>query len=188
MNPKEFHEARRFEFTPFGKIAYVERGTGPVALFLHGYPLNGFQWRGVLDDLDREHRCIAPDLMGLGYSEIPAEQDLSFAAQVRMLAAFLDGLGVERVHLVGSDSGGGIGQVFVAAYPSRVSSLTLLNCEVHDKWPNDMAKNFFELVKSRAIIQGFKLILHDQTAAHAQLSGIYEDVKQAATPETIKVY
>ena len=41
----EFHAARRFVETPFGRIAYVERGRGPVALFLHGLPLNGFQWR-----------------------------------------------------------------------------------------------------------------------------------------------
>src|SRR5262245_11476004 len=40
--------ARRFADTPFGKIAYVERGSGDAALFLHGFPLNGFQWRGAL--------------------------------------------------------------------------------------------------------------------------------------------
>src|SRR5262249_31694692 len=43
--------ARRFAETPFGKIAYVERGSGDAALFLHGFPLNGFQWRGALDRL-----------------------------------------------------------------------------------------------------------------------------------------
>lgn len=188
MNPGEFHDSRKFQETPSGRIAYLERGAGPAALFLHGYPLNGFQWRGALEDLAPEHRCLAPDLMGLGYSEIMDAQDLSFAGQVRMLAAFLDGLKIDKVDLVGSDSGGGISQVFAATYPARVRSLTLLNCEVHDTWPNEMAKLFFEQVRSRVIIQGFKMILQDQSIAHAQLASVYEDVAAMMTPESVKVY
>ena len=188
MNPREFHDSRRFQQTPHGKIAYLERGSGRAAMFLHGYPMNGFQWRGVLDDLAAEARCVAPDLMGLGYSEVAAGEDISFVAQARMLAAFLDGLGIDSVDLVGSDSGGGISQVFAATFPARVRSLTLLNCEVHDTWPNAMAKNFFDLVRSRAIVQGFRLMLQDQKAALAQLAGVYEDVAAVATPDTVKIY
>jgi haloalkane dehalogenase len=68
----QFHAARRFVELPVGRIAYVERGAGPAAIFLHGYPLNGFQWRGSMARLSDVRRCIAPELMGLGYSEIPA--------------------------------------------------------------------------------------------------------------------
>src|SRR5262245_59591761 len=82
--------ARRYAETPFGKIAYVERGSGDAALFLHGFPLNGFQWRGALDRLSAYRRCVAPDLMGLGYSQIPDGQSLAPDAQVAMLAAQLD--------------------------------------------------------------------------------------------------
>ncbi|HEX6536074.1 MAG TPA: LytTR family transcriptional regulator DNA-binding domain-containing protein [Gemmatimonadaceae bacterium] len=49
MDAAAFHASRRFARTGFGRIAYVERGSGDAALFLHGYPLNGFQWRGALD-------------------------------------------------------------------------------------------------------------------------------------------
>jgi haloalkane dehalogenase len=188
MNATDFHHSRKFAETSSGRIAYVEQGTGPAALFLHGYPMNGFQWRAILDDLAADRRCVAPDLMGLGYSEIPAEQDLSFISQARMLDSFLDQLGIDAVDLVGSDSGGGISQTFAAHYPNRIRSLTLLNSEVHDTWPNAMAKNFFELVKTRAIVQGFKLMLQDQSAAQAQLNGVYEDAMSAATPEVVKIY
>lgn len=41
--------ARRYTRTVFGRIAHVERDSGPAALFLHGFPLNVFQWRGALD-------------------------------------------------------------------------------------------------------------------------------------------
>jgi pimeloyl-ACP methyl ester carboxylesterase len=150
--------------------------------------MNGFQWRAMLDDLAADRRCVAPDLMGLGYSEILAEQDLSFVAQARMLNSFLDQIGIDAVDLVGSDSGGGISQTFAANYPERIRSLTLLNCEVHDTCPNAMTKNFFDLVKSRAIVQGFKLMLQDQSAAQAQLNGVYEDAESIATPEVVKIY
>lgn len=46
-----FHASRRFAKTHFGRIAYIERGAGPVALFMHGLPLNGYQWRGALERL-----------------------------------------------------------------------------------------------------------------------------------------
>jgi haloalkane dehalogenase len=63
--PAQFHAARRFVELPVGRIAYVERGAGPAAIFLHGYPLNGFQWRGPMARLSDLRRCIALDLMGL---------------------------------------------------------------------------------------------------------------------------
>ena len=46
LDPAWFAANRHFLPLPVGRIAYVERGSGPVALFLHGAPLNGFQWRG----------------------------------------------------------------------------------------------------------------------------------------------
>ncbi|HXC09826.1 MAG TPA: hypothetical protein VNV61_12930 [Steroidobacteraceae bacterium] len=48
---RRYDRSRRFVATRFGRIAYVERGTGPVALFLHGFPLSSFQWRGVIEQL-----------------------------------------------------------------------------------------------------------------------------------------
>ena len=128
MNASEFHSSRQFAETPFGRIAYIERGAGPVALFLHGLPLCGFEWRSVIEDLAPVRRCIAPDAMGLGYTEVASGQDVSFAEQARMIAAFLDVLKIETVDLVGNDTGAGISQIFAAKYPTKVRTLTLSNC------------------------------------------------------------
>ena len=130
-----FHGSRRFVSTRFGRIAYVERGTGNAALFLDGLPLNGYQWRGALERLSPYRRCITPDSMGLGYSEIPEGQSLAPEAQAEMFAAFLDILGIRSVDLVGSDSGGAVAQIFVARYPGRVRTLLLTNCDVHEDSP-----------------------------------------------------
>jgi pimeloyl-ACP methyl ester carboxylesterase len=130
-----FHASRRFATTSFGRIAYVERGAGAAALFLHGLPLNGYQWRGALERLSSVRRCIAPDFMGLGYSEIPEGGSLAPETQTRMLAAFLDTLGVSTVDLVACDSGGAVAQLFVVTYPERVRTLLLTNCDVHEDSP-----------------------------------------------------
>src|SRR5438132_1553689 len=74
MDAAAFHAARRFADLACGKIAYIDAGHGEAALFLHGAPLNGYQWRGAIDRLSPLRRCIAPDFMGLGYSEVPAGQ------------------------------------------------------------------------------------------------------------------
>ncbi|MEP6619722.1 MAG: alpha/beta hydrolase [bacterium] len=135
LDAPTFHARRRFASTSFGRIAYVERGQGAAALFMHGLPLNGFQWRGALPLLSPYRRCIAPDSMGLGYSEIPVGQSLTPEAQASMFAELLDVLGISAVDIVASDSGGAIAQIFVAHYPERVRTLLLTNCDVHDDSP-----------------------------------------------------
>src|SRR5215475_3769736 len=135
MDIASFHASRRFADVICGRIAFFERGEGPVALFVHGVPLNGYHWRQVIERVQHRRRCMAIDLMGLGYSEIAPAQDVSFGAQARMIAEVLDALGIETIDLVGNDSGGAIAQVFAASYPDRLRSLVLTNCDVHDGWP-----------------------------------------------------
>ena len=147
-----FHASRRFAATRFGRIAYVERGRGPAALFIHGLPLNGFQWRGALERLSPWRRCIAPDAMGLGYGEIPPGQDLAPEAQADMLAALLDALSIAAVDLVGSDSGGAIAQLFVARYPGRVRTLLLTNCDVHEDSPPPALRPVIEASRSGTFV------------------------------------
>jgi len=46
-----YQRSRKFADLPMSRVAYVEHGRGPAALFVHGYPLNGYQWRGALERL-----------------------------------------------------------------------------------------------------------------------------------------
>src|SRR5262245_48025271 len=135
MDIATFHANRRFADVKSGRIAYIEQGQGPVALFVHGVPLNGYHWRHIMDRVKDRRRCIAVDLMGLGYTEIAPSQDVSFTAQAQMLAEVLASLGIDKVDLVGNDSGGAIAQIFAANHPDRLRWLVLTNCDVHDGWP-----------------------------------------------------
>src|SRR5512132_2256818 len=111
---------RRFASTPSGKIAYVEQGRGPAAVFLHGVLLNGHLWRHQLAGLADVRRCIALDLLAHGATEIAPTQDVSSSANADMIAQFLDALRLDRVDLVGNDSGGGIALIFAARHPDRL--------------------------------------------------------------------
>jgi pimeloyl-ACP methyl ester carboxylesterase len=135
MSARQFNTTRRYARTAFGNIAYVEQGTGDAALFLHGFPLNGFQWRGVLPQLGDARRCIAPDFLGLGYTEVAAGQSVAPAEQADMLAAFMDTLGIARADVVANDSGGAVAQLLVTRHPERVRSLLLTNCDTEHECP-----------------------------------------------------
>lgn len=148
LDAAAWKRARRFAPTPFGKIAYVERGEGQAALFLHGFPLNGFQWRGALELLAGRRRCIAPDFLGLGFTEVADGQDVAPAAQAAMLAALLDQLGIGAVDLVASDSGGAIAQLFLVRYPDRVRSLLLTNCDAEIDCPPPALLPVIELARA----------------------------------------
>src|SRR5262245_13081519 len=100
-----YFEKRRFVDTPSGRIAYVEQGTGPVALFVHGVLMNGYLWRHQLSELSATRRCIAIDLLAHGATEIHPEQDVSSTANAVMLGQLLDALKIDQVDLVGNDSG-----------------------------------------------------------------------------------
>ena len=150
------HARRRFAEVKSGRIAYLEDGEGPVALFVHGVPLNGCHWRYVIDRVRHQRRCIAVDLMGLGYSEISPTQDVSFTAQARMLAEVLDALGIERVDMIGNDSGGAIAQIFAVHHPDRLASLVLTNCDVHDGWPPSQVLPLMEHARAGTLASIFQ--------------------------------
>lgn len=147
-----FHAARRFARTSFGIIAYVEQGRGEAALFLHGFPLNGYQWRGAIDRLSAIRRCIAPDFMALGYTEIRDGQDVAPEAQVAMLVELLDTLSIKTVDLVASDSGGAVAQLLVVGHPERVRTLLLTNCDAEPDSPPPALLPVIELAKQGTFV------------------------------------
>ncbi len=188
MSVADFHAARRFAELPCGRIAYVERGTGPVALFIHGVPLNGFHWRHIIAGVSDMRRCIALDLMGLGYTEIGPAEDVSFTAQARMIAQFLDALGIDRVDLVGNDSGGAISQIFAAQHPHRLSSLTLTNCDVHDGWPPQQVLAVMEAARQGTLAGFFQEQLNDPEAARARFKARSFSDTSGLTDDVIRLY
>ncbi len=181
-------QQQKFIDTTFGRIAYLERGEGPVALFLHGLPLNGYEWRDVMEDLAPVRRCIALDQMGLGNTEVRPGADVSYAGQAQMIAEFLTAADIASVDLIGNDTGGGVSQLFVGNYPTRVRTLTLTNCEVHDRWPNELLQGFYQGVAAGAVPELMKSMLSDLTLAREQLGALVYENAATFTESTVQTY
>jgi pimeloyl-ACP methyl ester carboxylesterase len=135
LDAERFSAMRRFVRTPFGEIAYVAQGQGRAVLFLHGFPLNGFQWRGAIERLAPHALCVAPDFLGMGHTRSLPDQDVGPDSQVSMLASLLDALGLSCVDLVANDSGGAVAQLFTVRFPQRVRTLLLTNCDTEVQSP-----------------------------------------------------
>jgi pimeloyl-ACP methyl ester carboxylesterase len=180
---------QRHVVTPSGRIGYVESGRGPVALFVHGVLLNGHLWRHQLAQLSDVRRCIAVDLLAHGATEIAPDQDVSVTANAQMLLEVLDALDIEQVDLAGNDSGGGISQIFAALHPSRVRSLTLTNCDVHDNWPPEAFKPFLAMAAAGGLRGALDAMLGDKSVYRSAgaLGPAYEH-PEAVSDETIEAY
>ncbi len=148
MSVAEFHSAQKFTATDQGRIAYIDKGNGPAALFLHGFPLNSFQWRGVIPQLSKSRRCIAPDFLALGYTDVDDKQSVAPRAQLKMLVQLLDKLSISSIDIVANDSGGAIAQLFAAHHPERVRSLLLTNCDTEPDSPPAAVLPVIELARA----------------------------------------
>jgi haloalkane dehalogenase len=114
------------------RMAYVEAGPAgaPPVLLLHGEPSWSFLYRTVMDVLAGAGlRAIAPDLIGFGRSDKPADAaEHSYARHVEWVRAFaFDALDLRAVTLVGQDWGGLIGLRLVAEHPDRFARVVAAN-------------------------------------------------------------
>ena len=124
--------------TSFGKIAYLESGTRkmPPVLFVHGIPTSGYLWREVIRFLGVDFHCFAPDLMGLGDTQVePADRALGMDQQAEMLVELMETLGHRSFGLVCHDQGGAAAQLIVARRPAVVRCFVATNCVCYDNWP-----------------------------------------------------
>ncbi len=117
------------------KIAYRRSGQGEPMLLVHGITTYSFIWRRMIPLLEKEFDLITVDLLGCGDSDKPPGVDYSLEAQSRLLVKFLDQLGLEAVHFVGHDIGGGIGQILAVNHSERILSLVMINTVAYDYWP-----------------------------------------------------
>jgi pimeloyl-ACP methyl ester carboxylesterase len=79
-----------------------------------------------------------------------------------MLKDVLDALAIDRIDLIGNDSGGGIAQIFAALNPGRVRTLTLTDCDTHDNWPPEPFKPFLEMAAAGGLRDTLSAMLSDK--------------------------
>jgi pimeloyl-ACP methyl ester carboxylesterase len=106
---------------------YLEAGSGSPVVLVHGSGpgVSAFaNWRLTIPDLATEHRVLAPDMAGFGFSDKPGVY--SMERWVDQLDGFLTAVGLDKVSLVGNSFGGGLAIAFAARFPERVDKLVLM--------------------------------------------------------------
>ncbi|MFC5591853.1 alpha/beta fold hydrolase [Sporosarcina soli] len=109
-----------------GTIHYQEKGTGEPLVFIHGVGLDHAMWEHQVNRLSEQYRVIVYDMIGHGGSSHPPGP-YSLSQYVEQLAALVDGLSLEKIHLVGFSMGGMVAQGFALAYEEKMKTLTIMN-------------------------------------------------------------
>ena len=107
-------------------VAYVEAGTGPVLLLIHGMAGDWQSWRAVIEPLAEGHTVIAPDLPGHGASQ-QGPGDYSVGGLAAGLRDLLMSRGHDRATVVGHSLGGGVAMQFAYQFPEMVERLVLVS-------------------------------------------------------------
>jgi len=186
MELQELDTHRHTVSTPSGDLSYLDIGTGPVALFVHGIATNAYLWRNVIAGLTGQRRCIAVDLPAHGHS--PAAADLSVAGLASALAGFCDALGLGRVDLVANDTGGAVAQIFAARHPERLATLTLTNCDTDGNMPPEAFKPMIELATAGELAPAAVALFGDLDAAAKVSFGDGFEHLERVDPELIRSY
>jgi pimeloyl-ACP methyl ester carboxylesterase len=106
----------------------------PPVVLLHGWPQHWFMWRDVLVPLMADHRVIAPDLRGLGWSDAPKSGYVKQELADDVLA-LLDALDLAKVDLIGHDWGAYAGFLMCLTAPQRIGHYVA--CSIPHLWPPD---------------------------------------------------
>ena len=114
---------------------YIERGTGPAVVLIHGFLGHTYDFRHLIPELAKDHRVVAVDLKGFGYSGRPKKSDYSLTEQARLVTRLMDKLAIDRASIVGHSMGGEVVMRMAAAWPERVDRIVLAASVSGDRIP-----------------------------------------------------
>lgn len=125
---KTYHHGRH-------NIFYLDRGEGEALVLIHGFPTASWDWHKQWLELVSRYRCIAPDMIGFGFSAKPRFYDYRIMDQADLHEGLLEELGVERFHILAHDYGDTVAQELLArdidrrnkGEAGRIKSVCFLN-------------------------------------------------------------
>lgn len=109
------------------RVHYVDEGSGPAILFLHGNPTWSFLYRNVIRSLSDSFRCVALDYPGFGLSTAPDGYGYTVPEHTDVVERFVTGLGLDGITLMGQDWGGPIGLTVATRHPDLFAGFVLGN-------------------------------------------------------------
>jgi pimeloyl-ACP methyl ester carboxylesterase len=122
----DWREHQRWTRIDGRAVNYVEMGSGPPILFVHGLSGQWQNWLENIPDFARDHRVIAVDLPGFGASEMPRDK-ISISGYGVFVDRFMEQIGMDAATIVGNSMGGFIGAECAIKFPHRVEQLVLVS-------------------------------------------------------------
>lgn len=195
----DFASTSRFADVGGMKLHYHEAGEEPgtPVVLLHGGGPGASAWSNFgpsVERFGRYRRTIAPDQPGFGHSDKPEIQGHFFTFSADTLAALLDELGLEKVHLVGNSLGGGTAVRFALDRPDRVGRLALmgpggLSLNLFAPDPTEGIKRLYQFAggegPTREKLAAFlRTMVHDQSLITEEL--IEERFRIASDPDSLR--
>jgi len=108
------------------RLHYLTAGHGPTVILIHGYAETSRMWKPIIPLLAKKFTVIAPDLPGIGDSEIPKDGLDMKTAAIR-IHALAKSLGVERARIVGHDIGLMVAYAYAAQFPAETEKLVVMD-------------------------------------------------------------
>lgn len=110
------------------KLHYVEEGSGPLVILLHGFPEFWYGWRNQIPVLSKQYRVVVPDMRGYNLSDKPKKvSDYTIDKLAADIAGLVNALGEKQAIVVGHDWGAAVAWAVAALHPQVVSKLAILN-------------------------------------------------------------
>lgn len=175
FTPKEFD-------LPMGTLRYVDEGAGSVILMVHGNPSWSFEFRALLKHFSKTHRVIAPDHIGFGLSDKPADWDYLPQQHAANLDTLIESLDLHEITLLVGDWGGPIGLSYAIQHPERIKNIVITNTwmwSAKNDWYYQAFSGFVGGAIGRWLIRKYNFF------ASAVLKSIYGN-KSKLTPEIHK--
>ena len=166
--PGEPEDANYMELTQ-ARVRYLDRGEGPAVVFLHGFGSSLESWAEVLPEIQRDHRVIALDLKGFGWSGRP-EGDYSPAAQAKLVYELLDELGVDQTAIVAHSWGSSVALKMALMEPDRVRRLALYGSWVYA----DQLPTSFYWARANGIGEALYGVFYDQLPNEKLAAAFYD--------------
>ena len=185
ISPLDPHPRRRIPVLD-SAMSYVDTGTGRPIVFLHGNPTSSYLWRNVIAEVRGTARCLAPDLVGMGWSGKAPSGSYRFGDHARYLDAWFDAVGfADKVILVGHDWGSALAFHWANRNRIRVAGIVYMEAIVQsltwDQWPS-AATRIFQGFRS---FSGASMILDDNLFVERVLPG---SIIRKLTEEEMAVY
>jgi haloalkane dehalogenase len=122
------YESNTLDLPTGVKMHYLDQGSGPVVIMLHGNPTWSFYYRNLVEELSSQgFRCIVPDHIGCGLSDKPQDYNYTLEQRIADVETLVDRLDIQTFSLVVHDWGGAIGCGLAGRRPEALDRLVLLN-------------------------------------------------------------